>query len=171
MSCECLRMGRTVGNLKPHAHEHPCDDRVEGFETPHSRSRMHTTSRVRAVSALGVLPVLLILGACGGMGGRVDDPFADFGDRNLFRIYIQNDNYYDARVYAIAGGGLRQSLGFVGGKTDHVFTVPWSFSNELRIEINMVAGPTCVTEPIVVDPGDELRLQIMSAITTNDFCR
>jgi hypothetical protein len=132
---------------------------------------MHTASRVRAIPALGVLPVLLILGACGGMSGTVDDPFADFGDRNLFRIYVENNNYYDARVYAIAGGGARQSLGFVGGKTDHVFTVPWSFSNELRVEINMVAGPTCVTEPLVVDPGDEVRLVIMSAISSNDFCR
>lgn len=132
---------------------------------------MHKAHRVRAFPALGLLPVLLVLGACGGMGGTVDDPFADFGDRNLFRIYVQNDNFYDARLYAIASGGVRQSLGFVGGKTDHVFTVPWSFSNELRIEINMVAGPTCVTEPITVDPGDELRLQIMSAIGSNDFCR
>ena len=59
----------------------------------------------------------------------------------------------------------------IRAETDHVFTVPWSFSNDLRIEINMVAGPTCTTEPLVVDPGDELRLQIMSAITGSDFCR
>lgn len=132
---------------------------------------MHTASRARAVSALSLLPIVLLLGACGGMGGTVDDPFSDLGNRNLFRIYIQNDNFYDARVYAVAGGGARQSIGFVSGKTDRVFTVPWSFSNELRIEINMVAGPTCITEPLTVDPGDELRLQIMSGISSNDFCR
>jgi len=120
---------------------------------------------------LRLLPAALVLAACGGMSQSVDDPFAAPEDRNMFRIYVQNDNFYDARVYVLAGGGVRRQLGFVGGKTDHVFTVPWSFSNDLRIEINMVAGPTCTTEPLVVDPGDELRLQIMSAITGSDFCR
>lgn len=126
---------------------------------------------VGALPMLRLVPVLLVLGACGAGSGAVDSPFADLGDRNLFRIYVENDNYYDARLYAVASGGVRQSLGFVTGKTRHVFTVPWSFSNELRIEVNMVAGPTCVTEPITVDPGDELRLQIMPALTGDDFCR
>jgi hypothetical protein len=128
--------------------------------------------RNRPRSSLGLLPTLLALGACASMGqGSADDPFASPGDRNMFRIYVQNDNYYDARLYVLETGGARRSLGFVGGKTDQVFTVPWSFSNEVRIEINMVAGPTCTTEPLMVDPGDELRLQIMSAISSNDFCR
>lgn len=131
---------------------------------------MHIRNRPR--SAFGLLPALLALGACAGMGqASADDPFASAEDRNMFRIYVQNDNYYDARLYVIASGGVRQQLGFVGGKTDHVFTVPWRFSNEIRVEINMVAGPTCTTEPLTVDPGDEVRLQIMSAIGGNDFCR
>jgi hypothetical protein len=121
-------------------------------------------------AALSILPALWVFGACGGVSSSLEDPFAP-GDRNEFRIFVQNDNFYDARISAIASGGVRRQIGYVGGKTDGVFTVPWTFSNDLRVEIDLQAGPTCTTEVIQVDPGDELRLQILSAITDSDFCR
>jgi hypothetical protein len=125
---------------------------------------------MRMVAALVVLPALCVISACGGVSSSLEDPFADAG-RNEFRLYVQNDNFYDARISAIASGGSRRQIGYVGGKTDGVFTVPWTFSNDLRVEIDLQAGPTCTTEVIQVDPGDELRLQILSAITDSSFCR
>jgi len=127
--------------------------------------------RTRTAAALMILPALWAFGACGGVSSALDDPYAAPGDRNEFRLFVQNDNFYDARIYTLAGGGVRRQLGYVGGKTDGVFTVPWTFSNDLRVQIDLLAGPTCTTEVIQVDPGDDLRLQILSAISDSDFCR
>jgi len=125
----------------------------------------------RMAAALGVLPALWVFSACGGVSSSLDDPYAAARDRNEFRLFVQNDNFYDARIYALASGTTRRQIGTVGGKTDAVFTVPWAFSNDLRVEINLLAGPTCTTDVIQVDPGDELRLQILSAMTDSSFCR
>jgi hypothetical protein len=131
---------------------------------------MLMTSRLPTVPILGVLSAVLALSACGG--GRVaDSAYTAPGDRNEFRIHVENDNFYDARIYTIASGGTRRLLGHVTGKTQQVFTVPWTFSNDLSVEISLLAGDTCRTGTIAVDPGDELRLQIMSAAVGGDFCR
>lgn len=126
--------------------------------------------RTRMAAALGILPALWAFSACGGVSSSLENPYDAAGDRNEFKLFVQNDNFYDARLYALASGTTRRQLGTVGGKTDAVFTVPWVFSNDLRVEINLLAGPTCTTEVIQVDPGDELRLQIMS-VMDNSFCR
>lgn len=127
-------------------------------------------SRPRTRAALGLLPTLLVVGACGTVSSSTPDPFAGPETRNEVRVYVQNANFYDARVYALVEG-VRRQLGYVGGKTDGVFTFPLSFSQPLRLEINLLAGPTCVTEELPVDPGDTLQLQIMPDPIGQDFCR
>jgi len=129
------------------------------------------SSLKRRTAALSILPALWAFAACGGVSPSVNDPYADLGDRNEFRLFVQNDNFYDARISLIARGTSRRQLGYVGGKTDGVFTVPWTFSNDLQVEIDLQAGPSCLTDVITVDPGDDLRLQIMSAMTDGSFCR
>jgi hypothetical protein len=125
-------------------------------------------SRVRPRATLALLPALLALTACATPGASTDQPFAD--GREEVRIRIQNDNFYDARVYALVDG-VRRQLGYVGGKTDRVFTMPLSFSQVLRLQFDILAGPTCTTEALTVDPGDLLQLQILSTPLTSDFCR
>jgi len=115
--------------------------------------------------------LLWVATACGGVSPSLNDPYADAGDRNEFRLHVQNDNFYDARITVLARGNVRQQLGYVTGKTDGVFTVPWTFSNDLRVQIDFVAGPTCTTDVLTVDPGDDLRLHILSAIADTNFCR
>lgn len=127
-------------------------------------------SRSRARAAFALLPTLLALSACGGVSASTPDPFAGPDGRNEIRVYVLNGNFYDARVYALVDG-VRRQLGYVGGKTDGVFTMPMDFSRDLRLEINLVAGPTCVTESLPVDPGDTLQLQILPDPIGQDFCR
>lgn len=127
-------------------------------------------SRPRARAVLGLLPALLAVSACGSLSSSTPDPFVGPEGRDEVRVYVQNSNFYDARVYALVEG-VRRQLGYVGGKTDGVFTMPLSFSQDMRLEINLVAGPTCVTESIPVDPGDTLQLQIMPDPIGQDFCR
>lgn len=120
--------------------------------------------------ALGVVPALFALSACGGMSAATEDPFQADG-RNEIRIHVRNGNFYDARITALLGGESPRQLGSVGGKTEGVFTMPLTFSRDLRLEIDLLAGPTCVTEAIMVDPGDDLQLEILPEPIGASFCR
>jgi hypothetical protein len=125
----------------------------------------------RTKAALTILPTLWALGACAGLSSSRSDPFeAGIEARDEIRVRIINSNFYDARVYVI-GDGARRQLGTVGGKTDGVFTTAWTHSQNLRLEIRLLAGPTCTSESLPVDPGDTLQLQIMPVFDASDFCR
>lgn len=129
------------------------------------------TDRIDRARLLGAWPALLVLCAC-AVAQASNDPFsgADASERDEFRLHVENDNFYDARIYTIVNG-VRRPIGYVGGHSRQVFTVPWSFSNDLRVQIDLLAGPTCTTEVIPVDPGDELLLQIVGNANDASFCR
>ena len=117
-----------------------------------------------------IVPVAALLAACAG-GAATGNPYvAGVESRNEFVIHVENENFYDSRLY-LHLDGVRRYLGAVGGKSQGVFTVPLTFSQELRVEIDILAGPTCMTDRIPVDPGDELRLQILPEELGADFCR
>lgn len=101
------------------------------------------------------------------MGG---DPFAGDsggGQRNV-RLRVQNDNFYDATISAITDTGRRR-LGTVGGNQTAVFTMPWSFAGGLRVQIDLLAGPTCTTDPVPVNPGETIDLRIPASF--DRYCR
>ena len=99
------------------------------------------------------------------------DPFAEGGGtRQELRIRVRNNNFYDASLTAIADTGRRR-LGTVGGNQSAVFTIPWSFTGGLRIEIDLLAGPTCTTDFITVSPGEDVQLDIMSDFDSTPYCR
>ena len=111
------------------------------------------------------------LGGGGAAAGDAEDPFSSSTSRpSQIRIEVQNLNFQDARLYALRSSGTRVSLGSVGGKTDAVFDVDWQFNMDLRIEINLLAGPRCTTRPIQVQPGDILQLQIASVFSQSRAC-
>ncbi|MCJ7627437.1 MAG: hypothetical protein MUO50_03515 [Longimicrobiales bacterium] len=58
--------------------------------------------------------------------------------------------------------GGRRRLGQITGKQENVFTLPLRIPSELYLEIDFLAGPTCLTERMVVDPGDHLELIIQN---------
>jgi hypothetical protein len=129
---------------------------------------MSASAHSRAV--LSLLPALLALSACGTTSSSTGDPFGGPAGRNEVRILVQNTNFYDARIYAIVDG-LRRHLGTVGGKTDGVFTMPLAFSQDIRLQIDMLAGSDCTTDVIPVDPGDTLQLQILPNPLASELCR
>ncbi len=118
------------------------------------------------------LAALLVVAAC-ATPGRVAERGTPFSDATLeadhIRIHVQNDNFADARLYAV-GRGIRHSLGVVIGKQVRVVDIPWTFSEPLRIEIDLLAGPKCTTRIINADPGDELELRIQSVFTSSSTC-
>jgi hypothetical protein len=129
------------------------------------------SNRRTGARALLVATVLSLTScASGGSGGN---PFGkDLAERGEIEIKVVNLNFSDATVWAlIGGGGGRQRLGTVTGKGEEIFTLPWTFSQLLRIEFDLLAGPRCYTENLPVDPGDLLELQIASNAAADPSCR
>jgi hypothetical protein len=118
------------------------------------------------------LAMLLVVAACATPGQVVErgSPFSDTPlDEDRIRVHVQNDNFADARLYAI-GRGVRRHLGTVTGKQVAVMDIPWTFGDPLRIEIDLLAGPKCTTRTIDADPGDELDLRIESILANTSTC-
>jgi hypothetical protein len=118
---------------------------------------------------------LLATAGCASGGGprRSGSPFSDDPrERKEVSIHIENHNFSDATVWTLVRDGRRQRLGMVTGKSVADFTVPWTFSEPLRIQFDLVAGPRCTTENLVVDPGDTLEMQIaVDLAMMSDWCR
>lgn len=115
-----------------------------------------------------LLATLLASSGCATAGGS--GPF-DGGREDSITLHVRNLNFADARLYTIRRSAARQLLGSVGGKQERDFTVDWQISEPLRIEIDLLAGPTCTTEELYVDPGDMLELQIEAVFGRSSFCR
>ncbi len=113
---------------------------------------------------------MCVLTACASSRPPNTDLFDGSGETQTIRIIVQNLNFADARLYALRRG-TRTSLGTVGGKQDHEFTLEWNVSEPLQIEINLMAGPKCTTEPLLADPGDLLELQIALDFSRTGVCR
>jgi len=114
----------------------------------------------------------LACAACATAGPRLsnNDAWSSTDRPPQVRLIVQNRNFSDARLYAVRRSA-RESLGIVGGKQDAEFMLEWPSPEPLRIEINMLAGPRCVTEEMQVDPGDILELQIAVVFTNTAGCR
>ena len=90
------------------------------------------------------------------------------GERTI-RIDVRNLNFSDATLYALRGAE-RVRMGIVTGKTDRTFTVPWTVSLPLQIEIDLLAGDRCTTRALPVDPGDHIDLQIETELRRSGDC-
>ncbi len=122
---------------------------------------------------LALWAVALTVSACASAGQRVArDPFlGSSGTPAAIQIHVDNRNFSDARLYAITDGGQKRLIGTVNGKQEAAYTLPWTFPRRLRIEIDLLAGRTCSTAALDVDPGDVLELQILSDFSASSFCR
>ena len=119
--------------------------------------------------------VLLIAAfGCGGggrpIGSAVGDPFSGDNMATEITVRIRNTNFYDATVTALSENGRRR-LGNVGGNQTASYKMPWTFTGGLRLEIDLLAGPTCTTESITVSPGETVDMEILPDFTSSSFCR
>jgi hypothetical protein len=118
------------------------------------------------VAALGITLV-----GCGTRGPRtIGNPFdGDPAGVPEIRLRITNGNFYDATI-TVLGDNTQRRLGVVGGNSSATFTMDWEFSSGLRVRIDLLAGPTCTTDAIQVNPGDEVAFHIPSDLGTSGFC-
>ena len=114
----------------------------------------------------------LLLAGCGSGGSRpVGDPFTGGGGggSQQVRLRVRNANFYDATITAI-GDATQRRLGVVGGNQTSVFTMPWEFASGLRVRVDLLAGPSCITDTIQVNPGDDIEFQIPPNLGQSGFC-
>ena len=116
-----------------------------------------------------VLAAVAVLAGCVTGGGN-GNPLGDPGLADQIEIRVINNNFSDARLYAVHPGG-REYIGVLTGKTEANYTLDWDWSHTLAIEISLLAGGTCTTDELIVDPGEALFLSIDSTMSTMANCR
>lgn len=118
------------------------------------------------------LAALVLIAGCAAPGRAVQraEPLTvEPAPEETVRLNVQNDDFSDARLFAV-GIGSRRPLGVVAGKEVAVVDVPWDFSQPLRVEIDMLAGPKCTTRTVQADPGDSFDLRIHPTLFTSSHC-
>jgi len=116
-----------------------------------------------------LLSTVAVSAGCSQTGRSPGASFQSDSEARSIRVYVTNRNFMDATLWAVTPGS-RSRLGIVTGKKEAVFTLPWDFYQDLRIEIDMLAGRRCITEVLPVDPGDDLELIIDVDMTRSPLC-
>jgi hypothetical protein len=101
---------------------------------------------------------MVLAGTSFGCAATPRSPFVDPEDARI-HIEVLNRNFLDATLHAIWPGGRRR-LGTVIGITTAEYRLPWTFSEILQIEIDLLAGPGCITRGILANPGDIILVEI-----------
>jgi len=141
------------------------------FDVATSRTPARAGPATRGAPLVAACALALTLGACGTRTSVPgSDPFQGGTAAQQIRLNVRNNNFYDASLTAIADTGRRR-LGTVGGNQTAVFAMPLSFVGGLRIEVDLLAGPTCTTDMITVSPGETVELEIMADFDSSPNCR
>lgn len=111
----------------------------------------------KSVPVLAAAACLVAVAACAS--SETDSPFQAAPDASQsVRLTVENNNPKDAAIYA-NWGGRRNRVGMVTGKTTRTFEMRWRYE-EVRLEVDFVAGTGFVSEPIAVYGGDHLNFVI-----------
>lgn len=137
-----------------------------------SWSRPTLTRMPRILCAVPMLLVAVLSGATISCSGRtpVRDPTGANVRDTRVDIRVINNNFSDATLYANLPG-RREFLGRLTGKTEANYTLNLEVAQPITIDISLLAGGTCTTRELIVDPGDELFLTIESALDEMGLCR
>lgn len=113
---------------------------------------MNTAAKLLAAGALAIVTAACGARQAGGEGPAEGEPTYEV------TIEVQNQNFYDARVYVIEFG-RRRRLGGVPGNSTRVFrfrTEP----REVRFFVDFIGSGDLTTTGLEVRPGDELVLTL-----------
>ena len=130
-------------------------------------TRMHSPR----CSAFGALVLVPLAWACASSSATVN-PFEAAAGGGQIHVKVVNENFYDATIWAVVNGARQHRLGVVTGKQNADFKMTWTVPQPLQFEIDLRTGnKSCVTDQMVVDPGDELELQIRPDLGQMGRCR
>jgi len=100
---------------------------------------------------------LFLAGCATGRSG--DNPFRERAQAEDIKVTITNLAFSDVTVWGVANGARRR-LGTVTGTRETAFFLPVAYPSEVYLEIDLVAGPRCRTEAMLIGPGDHVELTI-----------
>ena len=122
--------------------------------------------------SLAAVVLVIFLAACATASPR-NDPFGRGANGAVsIRLDVENRNFYDATIYVMQDQGPARRVGDVGGNGKRSFQVPWEFAAAMSFRIDLLAGGSCTTPPVVVSPGEILGLQIVSNVESSSaYCR
>ena len=123
----------------------------------------------RRIPAFATLVLSLVLGACASARSAPNPFQGGSANENSVRIYVYNLNFTQVTVYGVTTGA-RQRLGVVEGKGEKGFRMNLAFATQLRLELDILAGPTCFTDQLPADPGDDFEITIQNG-GSNLYCR
>lgn len=118
------------------------------------------------MSRLGTLALALLLSGCAAAGSG--NPF-EGGARTTkaanttasYSVSAFNPSFNDVTIWAINafGPGARVRVGRLGTTEERTFEFRLTQATpEVRFELVYFSGPTCITQPVLLTPGDELEL-------------
>jgi len=131
----------------------------------HEVMRLRLPTVARPLRSSFALVACVAAAAC-GVSTNVRNPFdgsLEQAREDRLRIQVQNMNFNDATVYAVSSG-QRTRLGNVTGKTDSSFRLEWNYANPISFQIDIVGGGNCRTQPIPVDAGARIWVQIPNEV-------
>jgi hypothetical protein len=113
----------------------------------------------------------LLLGGCGFFFGGItgSDPFQSQSERRL-SVRVENLNGDDMAVRALAAG-RRVELGRVQALSVRQFSIPWARRQDVRFQIEPIAGRSHTTQSVPVGPGEFVSLLITEPITRSQLRR
>jgi len=107
---------------------------------------------VRSRVTLAVLTLLLAtFTACGVRGTGT-------GAQRV-PIVVENQNFYQATVFAILNGG-RVRVGNVAGGRTATMQAPSPPTGQMRVEVRLLAVGAFTSYPVTVQPGDTVRVTV-----------
>jgi hypothetical protein len=109
-----------------------------------------------------LIPLILVVAAipaCAVLPGRssAPDPDEEAIPREI-TLEVDNQNFHDATLYAIRSGERRR-IGNVSGLKTGRFSFVWS-DLDLRVEIHLLSVGSYFTRPIMIEPGDGVKLTV-----------
>lgn len=111
--------------------------------------------------------LLLLATGCASSGSPFEDPNRPV---DVVEIEVVNLNFNQATLWAIGPMGRRR-LGIVNGKDTATFTLEWTMSGLLQIEMQILSEARCLTEQLETDPGDLLYLEVPLEPRNDPTCR
>ncbi|MDT8367566.1 MAG: hypothetical protein RQ745_00040 [Longimicrobiales bacterium] len=114
------------------------------------------------------LALLLLVGACAGMAPESNpfdppDPRTERGGADVtYTLHVTNPSFDEVEIFVWNSiGGQRQRIGRVGGSQERTFEFSMAGAvRDVRFELDYTAGPTCVTQRLLLEPGEVLEFNL-----------
>lgn len=109
-----------------------------------------------------LVAVVLAVAGCSTSRRDVSNPFEGGSAAQSIRIAVENNNFNEATVRAVAR--IERRLGVVPGNGRESFTLNWPVVDDLRIRIDILAGDRFTTNRVSVGPGETVYLTIANPV-------